>query len=197
MIWRFPVTIESTKDNDFTYHLITIALITMLELWLGIIVACIPTLGPILNRYGRPAITKIVKTLKGSSKGNTSKGSGKSSVVPLATIGGTGRVQKKYTVGRDYTELHDSQEAINVVNEQSGLPEGRRVVSPTPMSEEKRLQESEDYKSYMSSHYGLGQAITTTDIAAGTRTESMTRHDKGLQRGVIHVQHDVSNTYES
>jgi hypothetical protein len=48
MCWRIDVTVESTKpDYDFYFRLPTLALIVMLELWLSIVVACVPTLAPV------------------------------------------------------------------------------------------------------------------------------------------------------
>lgn len=44
MCWRLVVTVQSTSlTYDFYFHLSTLALIVMLELWLSIIVSCVPT----------------------------------------------------------------------------------------------------------------------------------------------------------
>lgn len=59
----------SLKDPDFTYHFYEIALISGLELWLGVIVNCMPTLGPLANVYIKPAISKL-KSLTSSGGGS-------------------------------------------------------------------------------------------------------------------------------
>ncbi|ORY67016.1 uncharacterized protein BCR38DRAFT_407036 [Pseudomassariella vexata] len=60
MCWRLEATVQSSKNPDFTFTLANIGLISMLELWLGIICACIPTLTPLLKTYVNPALKKIV-----------------------------------------------------------------------------------------------------------------------------------------
>lgn len=59
MCWRLQATTESLKDPDFTYHFYDIGLISCLELWLGVIVNCMPTLGPLPHAYIRPLISKL------------------------------------------------------------------------------------------------------------------------------------------
>lgn len=59
MCWRLQATTVSLKDPDFTYHFSDIGLISCLELWLGIIVNCMPTLGPLVIVYVKPAISKL------------------------------------------------------------------------------------------------------------------------------------------
>lgn len=52
MIWRIIWTEEYRANPDFTTYLGKIGIVSGFELWLGIIVACIPTLAP-LFRVGR------------------------------------------------------------------------------------------------------------------------------------------------
>jgi hypothetical protein len=59
MAWRLRFTIVANSDPDFVYNLFSIGLISFLELWLGIIVACIPTLAPLLKTYVKPMVSKI------------------------------------------------------------------------------------------------------------------------------------------
>lgn len=59
MCWRLQATTESLKDPDFTYHFYDIGLISCLELWLGVIVNCMPTLGPLPHAYIKPIISKL------------------------------------------------------------------------------------------------------------------------------------------
>jgi hypothetical protein len=103
MGWRIDVTIESLKDPDFSYDLADIALISLLELWLGIIVACIPTLAPILKKYGKPALQKMSKYKLSGASSDSHPG-----VVAMGTFG-----NMKTKSSRDmYTELDSSQDAI-------------------------------------------------------------------------------------
>lgn len=78
MCWRIAVTVQVMGDLDFTLSLATIAVISMLELWLGIICACMPTLSPLLNVYVTPALKRLVSkysSLKPSAQhGSSSQG---------------------------------------------------------------------------------------------------------------------------
>ncbi|KAI1852845.1 hypothetical protein JX265_009818 [Neoarthrinium moseri] len=59
MLWRIAATKKSVDEPDGTYWMTDIALIALLELWLGFIVACIPTLAPLLKAYVKPAVSKL------------------------------------------------------------------------------------------------------------------------------------------
>jgi hypothetical protein len=61
MIWRIYdlVTSANNPQNDFVRHLPTLALTTTLELWICIIIACVPTIGPIVRTHLKPIITKL------------------------------------------------------------------------------------------------------------------------------------------
>lgn len=59
MAWRLQFTIATLHDPDFVFNLYDIGLISLLELWLGVIAACIPTLGPLLKSYVKPVLTKL------------------------------------------------------------------------------------------------------------------------------------------
>ena len=59
MGWRIQVTIKSTTTTDFVYGLGTIDLVAHLEVWLGIIIACFPTLAPLFARYLRPVLSRM------------------------------------------------------------------------------------------------------------------------------------------
>lgn len=61
MIWRLYFTVTSRNDPDFVYNLYYVGLISFMELWLGVIVACIPTLAPLAKRYIRPTVSKITQ----------------------------------------------------------------------------------------------------------------------------------------
>lgn len=77
MIWRLHFTVTTRNDKDFVWNLYNVGLISFLELWLGIIVACIPTLAPLLKTYVKPAITKMTQrsTRSNARTGKDSLGS--------------------------------------------------------------------------------------------------------------------------
>lgn len=108
MGWRIDVTIESTKHPDFSYSLADIALISLLELWLGIIVACIPTLAPILKKYGKPALQKMSKY---KLSGHSSDSRNRQGPVPLGKFSNMNSKNSRDL----YTELDSSQDAIRGV----------------------------------------------------------------------------------
>lgn len=62
------MTVAVMGEADFTLSLATIAVISMLELWLGIICACMPTLSPLLNAYVTPTFKRLVSKYSSSSK---------------------------------------------------------------------------------------------------------------------------------
>ncbi|KAI0838423.1 hypothetical protein F5Y06DRAFT_268049 [Hypoxylon sp. FL0890] len=68
MCWRLEATTESLRDPDFPYHLSEIGLISCLELWLGVIVNCMPTLGPLIQTYVKPAINKVKSSVSSGSQ---------------------------------------------------------------------------------------------------------------------------------
>ena len=58
MSWRIQVTVQSVTQTDFVHGLGKIGLVTHLEIWLGIIVACLPTLAPLYSRYLSPVLSR-------------------------------------------------------------------------------------------------------------------------------------------
>lgn len=61
MGWRIKITVESTTKTDFVYGLGNIGIVTMFELWVGIIVACLPTLAPFYSKYLAPIMSTLYK----------------------------------------------------------------------------------------------------------------------------------------
>ncbi len=103
MSWRIQVTVQSVTQNDFVWGLGTIGLISHLELWLGLIVACVPTLAPLVNKYIRPTFTKWYSGSKRSGPGQLREAQ--------STIGGTSKrgLRRNYGVlNEEYLELHRS-----------------------------------------------------------------------------------------
>ncbi|KAI0202860.1 integral membrane protein [Astrocystis sublimbata] len=115
MIWRI-VDLVTTKDGDFIYNEPTLALTTTLEMWLCIIIACFPTLGPIGKVYIAPAVSKMTSKFSG---GSTPKTKGRS-IVTFGRLGGRNR--KNYT-----TMTYGSQEHLE---EQIGDPQTDNWESP-------------------------------------------------------------------
>jgi len=100
MCWRIVVTVQGTKPGfDFYFGLPTLALIVMLELWMSIIVACVPTLAPLMRTYVAPLVTKF----------STGRTSGLDQPLPLPAVEtiGAKRIRKKYF------ELGGSQDPLN------------------------------------------------------------------------------------
>lgn len=60
MGWRVKITIDSTTRTDFVYGLGNIALVALLEVWCGIIVACMPTLAPFYSKHLAPLISNLL-----------------------------------------------------------------------------------------------------------------------------------------
>ncbi|RYP62674.1 hypothetical protein DL771_009615 [Monosporascus sp. 5C6A] len=67
MCWRIWITAQSAKTPDLFLHLAEVGLVSELELWLGIVVVCMPTLKPLITKYVSPKILKL-KSATGSSR---------------------------------------------------------------------------------------------------------------------------------
>ncbi|KAK4160557.1 hypothetical protein QBC43DRAFT_112196 [Cladorrhinum sp. PSN259] len=67
MIWRIHDLITQ-KEGDFVHNMPTLALTTTLELWICIIIACIPTMGPVLKTYIKPIVTKMTGSSRSTGK---------------------------------------------------------------------------------------------------------------------------------
>ena len=59
MAWRLSITVHPITMNDFVYGLGNIGLVTHLEVWIGISVACIPTLAPVYSKYLAPMVLRF------------------------------------------------------------------------------------------------------------------------------------------
>ena len=64
MGWR--IQIANQNEPDFVYSLGNIGLVTHLEIWIGLIVACLPTLTPLVSKYYRkiPGMSKKTPSRK-------------------------------------------------------------------------------------------------------------------------------------
>lgn len=64
MAWRIYTTYESTKTTDWSYLIVTTALQSHLELWLGILAANLPMMGHLIKSWS-PIIQSTLSKLKG------------------------------------------------------------------------------------------------------------------------------------
>ncbi|KAI3327041.1 hypothetical protein HD806DRAFT_520044 [Xylariaceae sp. AK1471] len=106
MVWRLIVTLRTRSSPDWTETLCRVGLISSLEVYLGIIAACIPTLGPLFNACVKHILNRlgIVKTALSSPKMGP-KGIGPETI---ADSNSNGRPRRP----RPYSELYDSQDQI-------------------------------------------------------------------------------------
>ena len=58
MAWRIQITSDSYYTADYVFALGYVGITSFLELWLGFLVACIPTLAPLAKRYISPVLSK-------------------------------------------------------------------------------------------------------------------------------------------
>ncbi|KAI0972071.1 hypothetical protein F4678DRAFT_472101 [Xylaria arbuscula] len=100
VIWRLVVTERTRSSPDWTKSLCDVGKIAALELWLGVIAVCIPTLGPLFNAYLKPLFTKLGLT-NVATKPNPSNHY-------LKTFGSSGTNKRS----RKYSELNDSADHI-------------------------------------------------------------------------------------
>lgn len=100
MGYRIALTVQGNPDPMLsTAH---IGLLSNVELWLGIIVACLPTMAPFLRTYVQPGLSKISQKLYGSFAPSTKEGTPR---VQLKTIGGSRNPGSKSFKGfQDYSE---------------------------------------------------------------------------------------------
>lgn len=63
MAWRIYTTYESTKTTDWSYLIVTTALQSHLELWLGILAANLPMMGHLIKAWS-PIIRSTFRKLK-------------------------------------------------------------------------------------------------------------------------------------
>jgi hypothetical protein len=82
MAWRIQVTVLAVSQADFVFGLGNIGLAALLEVWLGIIVACIPVLTPLIVKFLGPAWAKVAQPPR-----HTGDNSGQRHRVSHGTIG--------------------------------------------------------------------------------------------------------------
>ncbi|KAI1203455.1 hypothetical protein F5X97DRAFT_330143 [Nemania serpens] len=100
VFWRLVVTQQTRESADWTATLCLVGIIASLEVYLGIIAICIPTLGPLFNAYVKPFLNRL-----GFMKTSAVSGAKK---VYLETIGGSGSNKRS----RGYAPFSDSVDKI-------------------------------------------------------------------------------------
>lgn len=101
MIWRVVWTHKYRTNPDFTTYLGWIGLVSQFELWLGLIVACIPTLAPLFKTFVNPTLRRITGK-SASDPAETNESSRKIALQPVSNT----------TVRNGYRKLYGSQDHI-------------------------------------------------------------------------------------
>lgn len=129
MAWRIQVTNNGISQSDFVYGLGTISLVSFLELWLGIIIVCLPTLAPLFAKYVKPVVSKITGVTKKPDRRQLREAQN--------TIGGSTKrgYRKNFdNIRKDsYLELEEGSHFSNA--EATGRP------APTPEDDEPWMNE--------------------------------------------------------
>ncbi|KAI9667971.1 MAG: hypothetical protein M1821_000791 [Bathelium mastoideum] len=121
MCYRIEQTVHSNPDPMLASA--KIGLLSNLELWLGIIVSCLPTMAPFAREYVRPGLSKLSSKLYGSTTPSTEE---RTPRMQLKTFGGSGGRGSK---GKNYTESsnpsldgnHDSDEMHLMANRRANI----------------------------------------------------------------------------
>jgi hypothetical protein len=127
MAWRLAATKRAMDNPDLSYWQTDIALISLLELWLGIIVACIPTLAPLAKTYIKPAVSKLRSLSYGSR--HTAK------QISLDNLGSSANQTTR--ASRRYHVMGDDDHPL-VLGGESGMP-GMAItteISSVPMKDD-------------------------------------------------------------
>ncbi|KAM7195881.1 hypothetical protein V8F33_006530 [Rhypophila sp. PSN 637] len=109
MFYRIYVTVNSNPDGIVA--LADVGVLSIVEVWLGIVVACVPTTAPFFRTYVGPAISRASESLFGSY-GVSNKSKENSNSQRVNTIGGSGlagganhKTDKGRWLRSSYTEI--------------------------------------------------------------------------------------------
>ena len=95
MIWRLITTADPNHGKDMVYGLYYVAVQGQLEIWLGILAANLPTLGPLLTPMSRwPLARHVLSYWKGSTVENSTATPSRG--VNLRTFGSFGRPERMH-----------------------------------------------------------------------------------------------------
>lgn len=113
MIWRLIYTARPDHGTDMAYELFTVSVQGEMEVWLGILAANIPTLGPLISRTVKAVSTRYASASSSRHQRQTELEMGPK--IALRTFGSTGpdRLTREdlYRQGDEHRE-HGSQEGI-------------------------------------------------------------------------------------
>ncbi|KAI0902484.1 hypothetical protein F4806DRAFT_502256 [Annulohypoxylon nitens] len=123
MVWRMIYTTRPDHGSDFTYELFYVSVQAQLEIWLGILAANIPTLGPLMNRY-TGKISSYASSVGCKQKKDSSKLGHR---ITLKTFGSSGN--KDRSARQDFYRLDDW-------NRESGSRQGIMMNRETRVSVE-------------------------------------------------------------
>lgn len=115
MCWRLHSTIVPVKPADLVYDTYLLALQSHLELWLGILAASMPTLGPLI---GRIPVGPVVKKWLGSF--SSSKRSSKNRVVKLRDIPGQSS-SRQSEAGSNFVRLPGETKGRRLSESEGGI----------------------------------------------------------------------------
>ena len=93
------VYINVHQDPDPGIALVQNGLLCLLEVWIGTIVACMPTMAPIFSNYMKPIFSKLSDRLLRRSASSTDM------PAPLDTFMGSGTVISRRRFRKAYNEL--------------------------------------------------------------------------------------------
>ncbi|KAI1370298.1 hypothetical protein F4677DRAFT_438726 [Hypoxylon crocopeplum] len=101
MIWRMIYTARPDHGSDMTYELFTVCIQGQMEIWLGILAANIPTLGPLMNR-AMSVVSSRVSSVSRKRKQNSSTSGHR---IILKTFGSSGNEDR--SARQDFYRLDD------------------------------------------------------------------------------------------
>ncbi|KAI1776442.1 hypothetical protein F4818DRAFT_414115 [Hypoxylon cercidicola] len=101
MIWRMVYTARPDHGSDMTYELFTVSIQGQMEIWLGILAANIPTLGPLMSR-AMGVVSSRVSSVSWKRKQNSSASGHR---IILKTFGSSGN--KDRSARQDFYRLKD------------------------------------------------------------------------------------------
>lgn len=122
MCYRIELTARPPTDPLIATA--KIGILSNLELWLGIIVACLPTMRPFIRAHVSPSLSKLSQKLYGSSNLSTKEGTVE---VQLRTFGGSGPPSSKNR--SNYTEISEVEVPSKQIN-----ADKQHLVPPSEMS---------------------------------------------------------------
>lgn len=127
MIYRVVLTVRVRDDPDYIKPLAPVGMVSGLEVWFGIIIACIPTLAPVFK--------VTMNTLKSTLSRSTPSTNSSATPMPLRILGSNDRhrtydqiesdSQTRLQPSRD-EQTHDLENQVGVITRVTHDPPGFR-----------------------------------------------------------------------